>query len=54
MKLRKATTDDYDSITSLYQQLLPEDPVLEESKGRGVFNRIIASEDNNEELYRTG
>ena len=46
MIIRPAEKKDYASIMVLYQQLQPDDPVVEESKGRPVFENVIESESN--------
>ena len=46
MIIRPAERKDYASIMDLYQQLQPDDPVVEESKGKPVFESIIESENN--------
>jgi N-acetylglutamate synthase-like GNAT family acetyltransferase len=46
MIIRKAEKKDYASIMALYRQLQPDDPVVDESKGKPVFGSIIESESN--------
>jgi N-acetylglutamate synthase-like GNAT family acetyltransferase len=46
MIIRKAGRKDYASIMALYRQLNPDDPVVDESKGRPVFENIVESESN--------
>jgi ribosomal protein S18 acetylase RimI-like enzyme len=46
MIIRKAEKRDYAAIMALYQQLQPDDPVVEERKGRPVFENIIESGNN--------
>ena len=43
MRIREANLKDYDQIMALYQQLQPEDPAVEECKGKSVFESIIES-----------
>ncbi len=43
VKIREALPKDYASIMSLYRQLQPEDPIVDESKGKLVFENIIES-----------
>jgi ribosomal protein S18 acetylase RimI-like enzyme len=44
--IRKAEKKDYAAIMALYQQLQPDDPVVEESKGKPVFENILESGSN--------
>ena len=44
MRIREANKKDYDHIMALYQQLQPDDPVVEECQGKSVFESIIESE----------
>jgi len=46
MIIRKAEKKDYTQIMALYRQLQPDDPVVEESKGKPVFENIIESGTN--------
>ena len=46
MIIRPAEKKDYASIMALYRQLQPDDPVVEESKGKSVFESILESESN--------
>ena len=43
MKIREAKLKDYDQIMFLYQQLQPDDPVVEEFRGKSVFKSIVES-----------
>ena len=43
MRIREAALKDYDQIMALYQQLQPNDPVVDECKGKSVFQSIIES-----------
>jgi N-acetylglutamate synthase-like GNAT family acetyltransferase len=43
MRIREAHLKDYDQIMALYQQLQPDDPVVEEYQGKSVFESIIES-----------
>ena len=43
MRIREANLKDYDQIMALYQQLQPEDPVVEGYNGKSVFKSIIES-----------
>ncbi|MBN2419905.1 MAG: GNAT family N-acetyltransferase [Deltaproteobacteria bacterium] len=46
MRIREANKKDYNQIMALYQQLQPEDPVVEECKGKSVFESLIKSNNN--------
>ncbi|MGI9327427.1 MAG: GNAT family N-acetyltransferase [Pseudomonadales bacterium] len=49
MKLRTATTLDFDEVMKLYRQLQPNDPVLTNGKDRATFNLIL--DDDRLQLY---
>ena len=46
MIIRKAEKKDYSAIMALYQQLQPDDPEVEEPKGKSVFESITGSDNN--------
>ena len=46
MIIRKAEKKDYASIMGLYRQLQPDDPVVEESRGKSIFENILESGSN--------
>jgi ribosomal protein S18 acetylase RimI-like enzyme len=46
MIIRKAEKKDYASVMALYRQLQPNDAVVDESKGRPIFENILESGNN--------
>ena len=41
--IRQATSEDFDAVMRLYRQLHDDDPVVEDSAGRKVFDEILSS-----------
>ena len=41
--IREATAEDFDAVMRLYRQLHTDDPVVEHSAGRKVFDEILSS-----------
>jgi len=44
LTLRQATYSDYESVFSLLQQLNPDDPAIDKTIGKSIYNTILESE----------